>query len=375
MTFTAIWETILIIAIGLGGWALFERLKLPVAPFLGSLTVITVLRAVGITLPFSPGWLFPLMQILIGIRIGTMVTRETVGHLKRMLTPAIIVVIWVQAVIFILSPLLAYLTVLDLHTSILSLSMGGVTEIAILALSTDADPGFVIAMQVLRLNLTMSLFPNIFSKWLGEGDLNAASSKEQKSEVKSVNHNEDNANQAGFKKALSGFLLMIARTWPKGLITLLIAALGGGVLFYLNVPAGYMIGATFAIALASLAGIKLGSIPNNAFGLILVGAGISVADNILPDKFAELTDPRLLLPVAVATAFIFISSILVAFLVHRIAGRDLPTSFLAAAPAGFTMMTILAIKYNKDPFFVSMMQLCRILSIKVIIPIVFMYLV
>jgi uncharacterized membrane protein AbrB (regulator of aidB expression) len=46
---------------------------------------------------------------------------------------------------------------------------------------------------------------------------------------------------------------------------------------------------------------------------------------------------------------------------------------LAAAPAGFSVMTALAVDYDKDPFRVSMTHLCRLLAVKTIVPFVFMF--
>jgi uncharacterized membrane protein AbrB (regulator of aidB expression) len=47
---------------------------------------------------------------------------------------------------------------------------------------------------------------------------------------------------------------------------------------------------------------------------------------------------------------------------------------LAAAPGGFTIMTVLAVKYNKNPFQVSMLHLVRLLAIKSVVPLVFLFL-
>ncbi len=170
MSITGIWEAICLFLLGLGGWALFSRLRLPVAPFLGALTLLVTLRAVGVEIPLSPSWLFPLLQVLFGIYVGSMVTRKNVQNLKLMMTPAVIIVIWAQAVVFIMGPLLARLTTLDLYTALLSLSMAGVAEITIIALDVEADLGFIIIMQMTRIIATLSLFPLIYRKWMGERD-------------------------------------------------------------------------------------------------------------------------------------------------------------------------------------------------------------
>jgi len=65
----------------------------------------------------------------------------------------------------------------------------------------------------------------------------------------------------------------------------------------------------------------------------------------------------------------------VAWIIHRLTGWDLPTSLLAAAPGGFTVMTALAIKHDLDPVKISMLHLCRLFTIKMFIPFIFMWLI
>jgi uncharacterized membrane protein AbrB (regulator of aidB expression) len=50
---------------------------------------------------------------------------------------------------------------------------------------------------------------------------------------------------------------------------------------------------------------------------------------------------------------------------------DKLTCFLSAAPGGFTVIATLAIDYEKDPFAISILHLCRLIVIKTLVPIVF----
>jgi len=70
---------------------------------------------------------------------------------------------------------------------------------------------------------------------------------------------------------------------------------------------------------------------------------------------------------------VFLTALVVAVLIQRMAGWDLPLSLLAAAPGGFTVMTAIAIHYGYDPFRVSMVHLARLLAIKTVVPVVFAF--
>ncbi len=405
MALKIVWETILLFLVGSAGWALFSKLRIPVAPFLGSLSAITILRALGMDIPLSPAWLFPSLQILIGIRIGSMVNRKNIQGLRLMFVPAILVVLWAQSVIFIMGPVMARLTSLDLHTALLSFSMAGVVEMTIIAMDVNADLGFIIIMQMTRLLLTFILFPIIVRKLVSiqnsESDRTGkitnysspANSNENAPARKNPAADLKHRVRASFASFWQFFPPGVKRQsdistekperWigknyrPAGRIMLIFAvAIGGGTIFYyLGVPAGIMVGSMFAIALITLIGAEPLSIPPRLFNLMLVGMGIVVADNLLPETLTGLSDLRMVMLVAIAITIIFASSFLVALLIRRVSGRDFPTCFLASSPAGLFVMTILAIKYDKDPFFVSILLLCKVLSLQIIVPFVFMYFV
>ena len=92
----------LLFAIGLTGWGIFYRLHLPVAPLLGTMAVLTMLRAIGLNLPFSAPFLLPLTQGLLGLYVGTKVTKEAVRDIKNILGSAVIIVLWSLTIIFVM---------------------------------------------------------------------------------------------------------------------------------------------------------------------------------------------------------------------------------------------------------------------------------
>jgi len=379
-------DTVMLFIAGLAGWALFSKFNLPVAPFLGSLFLVSLLRFLGLELAETPAFLFPLLQVGLGIFVGTKVNRQVLRELRPIFTSALTIVAWALAIVFLLGPLLARLTALQQHTTILASSMGGLPEITMIALAIDADLGFIILMQAFRMMGTVFLFPFILKKWVdnksstttdfpGINHTSGTSGNTGASSIKEAVFNLYSGLFLTGKKPLQKRLIKYFRPAGKGILVSA-AALSGGFLFhYAGIPAGAMVGATIFVSGISLAGINPGTFPPTLFNLMLAALGLTVADNIMPESVAELADPLLLGPALFATALIFITSFLVTLLIKRVSGWDLATCFLAAAPGGFSIMVALAGKYNLDPMRVSILHLCRLLSLKTVIPLVFAYLV
>jgi len=405
MFLQALYDTALLFGLGLGGWFLLSRIKVPAPEIMGPIILIGAFRALHIELPPAPGYMFPVAQVIIGIFVGSMLDRDSVRQLKTMALSALVVVTWALSMIVIIGFFLNRYSAMDPPTALLSASMGGLPEISVLAVASGASAAVVIVMQMIRMLGSIMLFPAILERIenrtraknrlmekkpphsetlppLFNGSTSSLNSGRQ--EYSSRTNNRQSKNSlgsliSGIKKALDPLkinrLLLSARlNWPKLLSTAAVAAGGGFLLHSLNVPAGLMVGSTFAVAAASVAGMPVSKVSNHLLSLLLVAIGITLADNITPDMLQTMAQVKFLVPILVATSAMFLSSFGTAWLIFRITDWDFPTSFLAAAPGGFTVMTALAIKHGVDPFKVSMIHLCRLLAIKMFIPLVFMLL-
>ena len=388
--FDVLFDILFLFFLGSCGWVIFSLLRLPIPALLGTVAFVGYFRVTGFSLPLSPDFLSPFIQIVLGLYVGSKVTRDTVRELKAMAPSVAIIVFWALSVVFILGFILSRFTYLDPVTAILSSSMGGLPEMTVIALSTNADIAVIILIQTIRMIGTVVAFPILLNLWMKKnGEKETVDADEQN--VYADEQNRKKKRNAAFKLrhilqhmkerpgAASQANLSKQRAYAwistagKSVFSLTVAAAGGILLMQLGVPAGAMVGAMFFTAAASLGGAPVLSPSPRVFGFLLVGVGLMVSDNFLPGAFNDLFSISLMVPVIVSTVFIFLSSLLVSFTIHRFVGWDFPTSFLAAAPGGFTVMTALAIKYDKDPFRVSMLHLCRLLAIKSVIPFVFMF--
>jgi len=144
-------DTAILFFLGICGWMLFSIFNFPAAPILGTLTLIGVLRIIGYSLPPSPDYIFLLVQITLGLSAGTKITKESLKEIRIMILPASIIVIWTLSMVFLLGILLRVTTSLDLYTSLLSSSMGGLSGMTIIALASGADVTVVVIMQTFRM--------------------------------------------------------------------------------------------------------------------------------------------------------------------------------------------------------------------------------
>lgn len=379
--FQVVLDLVFLFFLGSCGWALFALLRLPIPALMGTIAVVGTLRVMGYPLPLGPDFLSPFIQIILGLYVGSKVTGETVQELKTMVFPVVIIVIWALSVVFVLGFILSRVTYLDPITAVLSSSMGGLPEMTVIALSTNADIAVIIIIQTIRMIGTVVAFPFLLNVWMkkngSEEKVEAAINEESRGGLAG-----QLSNLFSYLKELRGAAIQVnlskqgvvssVSSAGKSIISLAIAGAGGIILMQLGLPAGAMVGSMLFVAAASLFGTPVVTPSPKAFGFMLVGVGLMVSDNFMPGTFDALLSGSLLLPIIVATVFVFLSSLLVAFVIHRFVGWDFPTSFLAAAPGGFTVMTTLAIKYKKDPFRISMLHLCRLLAIKSVVPFVFM---
>ena len=383
-------DILLLFGLGLAGWFLLSRIRMPASEVIGPVAVIGTLRAMQVELPTSPDFLFPAAQIIIGIFVGSMLNRDAVRELKPMAVSAVIIIAWALSIVFVIGFFLARYSAMDLYTAMLSASMGGLPEITVIALASGAGVTVIIVMQMIRMLGTILIFP-LLLKWIevrenrGQKKPPGNLKNENKTPAEKVvscekitaltiaglfsNLLSTYFNQNALLRVVSSF----KESWLRIMLTLFIAAVGGLLLEGMGVPAGLLVGSTIFVAAVSVAGVPVSKLSPRLLDLLLVFIGITVADNISLETIITMVNPEFLVPILIATAVIFATSFGTAWIIYRLTGWDFLTSFLAAAPGGFTVMTALAIKHGRDPFKVSMLHLCRFLSINIFVPFLFMF--
>ena len=381
----------ILFALGLLAWGMFALIRAPVPAILGPLIVIGGMRIAQVPIPAGPDFLDPLVQILLGIFIGSKVTPDTVHDIKNLFRPALVVSIWALALVFAYGPVLSAVTWLDPVTAVLSSSVGGLPEMMVLSVETGADVAVVVLMKIVRALVIITAFPFIFQWYVGrqQPSPGAADASAPDSDSSSGDPNDsdpavdddaswsrsERLNLTRFVRVAREVLTSLTRRPHELVLTGVLAAAGAFVLVTLGVPAGLMVGAMLGVAIASAYGLPVRGFPPRLFNLLLVALGIMVSQHFTPETGEMLAAGGVIWPLVLSTIVVFVTGLLSAWVIHRFAGWDLPLCLLAGAPGGFTIMTSLAVYYGYDPFRVSMVHLARLLAIKTVVPLVFTFLV
>jgi len=155
------------------------------------------------------------------------------------------------------------------------------------------------------------------------------------------------------------------------ILTVIAASMGGYLGFYLNLPAGGLLGALILITSLSIGGVNLEAPPMFIKNMMRIGVGVVIGHNFSRETFYGFYD--MLAPIIIFTILIFGSSIMMSRIIERMTGWGRGTCVLATAPAGFTSMIAVAQDLECDQLTVSMMQLSRLLTIKCLVPIIIIY--
>jgi membrane AbrB-like protein len=147
------------LALAIGGSWLGRVLNIPAGGLLAPMLIGSVLHATGLLDILLPEPLLATAYAMIGWYIGLRFTRETLGHVVR----AIPQVLLASLATIALGALSAWVLVLVRHTdpltAFLATSPGGIDSVAIIAVGSQADISFVMALQTLRVLLVLFTGP------------------------------------------------------------------------------------------------------------------------------------------------------------------------------------------------------------------------
>lgn len=141
-----------LLLIGLGGIGAFiaVRLKMPTAFFMGPIIFVGTYQVVFGSIMENPYWLKLAIQIVVGIVLGSKITKTFLSDFKKHIKPTMMVSITIFSSAIFLSMVLQAFTGWDLVTCILATAPGGQADMAILSDSVGAQTEKVIIMQFLR---------------------------------------------------------------------------------------------------------------------------------------------------------------------------------------------------------------------------------
>jgi membrane AbrB-like protein len=150
------WSDLPLVALaGLAGLGLGHALRLPAGQMTGPMAVAALLSLTGWLSFDIPQWLVNLAQMVLGTALGMRFTGLSRGLLLRGAGLALVSVGGMLAIGVGLAALLHAMTDEPVDVLVISLAPGGVTEMALVALSLQANPAFVTLHHIYRILLTV----------------------------------------------------------------------------------------------------------------------------------------------------------------------------------------------------------------------------
>lgn len=147
---------LLIIAISLAGIVLGRVLRLPAGQITGALLLAAILSLTGYA-PAMPEWLVSLSQLVIGTALGTRFAGMNRALLMRCLWLSLVSVAVMLGLGALFAWALVALTGQDFEVLFITFAPGGVNEMALIALSLDANPAYVTLHHIFRIVVTVVL--------------------------------------------------------------------------------------------------------------------------------------------------------------------------------------------------------------------------
>ncbi len=341
-------NVLVLYGLGLLGWLILRPLRVPVPSLIGTLVVVGGLRLAGIDLPRLPSGLEQAIQILLGLYVGSMITKDTLDSMRLLLVPSAITMSWVLSLAFLGGWVLSTFTYLDGLTGILASSTGGLPEMTVIALAANADVNVIVLFQLLRILFVALAFPFVLKFFAGDRRSIRETVNVVKQRVTSVDR-----------------ISVKPHTW---FVVIPAGVLGGFAFVQLGIPAGGMVGAVVVVVAATMLGQSIHFGGQSVLNVLLVGVGLLAVDSMSPELGSAVVSTAVIWPAVLSLVLTVASSLLLAGVLHRVSEWDYPTCFMAAAPAGLTVMTAMALQYDRDPMPVFIMHMARVLILKTGIP-------
>ena len=153
-------------AVAGGGGLLGHRARIPGGALLVPMAVAAVLTLAVPGGEFTvPPAVSEVAFALIGLQVGLKFTLATIRLLGRLLGPVLIAVFGVLIACALLGGVLALTTSVSMRDAYLATTPGGLYAVLAVAVGSNADAGFILAAQGLRLIVMIALAP-VFVRWV-----------------------------------------------------------------------------------------------------------------------------------------------------------------------------------------------------------------
>lgn len=155
------------------------------------------------------------------------------------------------------------------------------------------------------------------------------------------------------------------------LITIAIAAIGGGVAALLGLPAGWLMGGALAVTAAAMAGVKV-SMPDRLRDVVFLLIGMSMGASVAPDSLQLIASWPISLAGLVVELVLIIA--LTGWMLTKFFKLDPGTAYLSSFPGHLSFVMGIAAAGVGDARQIVIIQVIRILMLTIAVPIGAMFL-
>ena len=149
------------------------------------------------------------------------------------------------------------------------------------------------------------------------------------------------------------------------ILTLIIAILGGYLASKKKVPAAYMLGALFLVALFNICSNKA-FLPNYFKFITQIATGTFIGSKFRSEDIKMLK--KVIIPGMTMVVLMIAFSFLLSYLMSTFLGIDNLTSFFATAPGGIMDISLIAYDFKANTSQVALLQLIRLISVISFVP-------
>lgn len=314
-----------------------DRLKVP-----GGMMIGAVIGACGYSIFTSnalvPGEAKTIAQIIAGAYIGAGVSRKEVKEMRAVVKPALIVLSGLLLLNIVTGFILYNISSMDLLTSLMCCTPGGISDIPMIAADMGADPSKVVAMQFVRLILGIGVFPMMIGLVTGtSGEHGVKTSVKTKKEINYLNV----------------------------LITCVVATVCGIVGKLSPVPAGTMAFATLGSIIFSCT-TERAQLPRifRKGAQLLSGAYVGASIGIVQIRELIGLWPSALVLVAAYTIACFV----IGFILTKAKCFNPTEAMLAATPAGASDMALISADLGVHNAKLIVLQVLRLITVVLVFP-------
>jgi len=150
-------------AASIAGGAAGLALRMPVGALTGAMIGAAAANLLNEELPPVPVKIRIAAQIGIGVTIASNVSHSTFANLSSLLLPVLLILCLMLLCSVAIAELLHRMTGWDYPTCLLSASLGGLSQMVVVAEEMGADPLKVTALQTIRLLSILIVLPFVFS--------------------------------------------------------------------------------------------------------------------------------------------------------------------------------------------------------------------